>query len=67
MSATDEIFKTIADLQRIRFRLEKLNRRFKLDRVYPGNYTHIQGCIHEASSNLADFWIAFSEPIVEDL
>ena len=62
MKAAEEIFSIITDLQRIGLHIEKMNRRFKLERIYPGNYEHLLDCIHEGSSDLADFWIAFQEP-----
>lgn len=62
MNVAQELFNAIADLQRIRIRVEKLNKRFKLERIYPGNYDLLMNCIHEASSDIADFWIVFTEP-----
>ena len=67
MKAAEEIFSVIADLQRVRLHIEKINGRFNLERIYPGNYEHVIDCIHEASSNTADFWIALSERNVEDV
>ncbi|MBR1956623.1 MAG: hypothetical protein IKA13_04825 [Bacteroidales bacterium] len=67
MKAAEEIFSVIADLQRVRLHIEKINGRFNLERIYPGNYEHVMDCIHEASSNIADFWIAFYEPTDDNI
>ena len=67
MKTAEEIFSVIADLQRVRLHIEKINRRFNLERIYPGNYEYVMDCIHEASSNIADFRIAFYEPMDDNI
>lgn len=67
MNAAEEIIILITDLQRIQIRLSKLNNKAHLDRFFRGTYDDIGDHIHEASSNLADFWIALSERNVEDI
>lgn len=67
MSTTDTIFGLIADLQRVRHTVEELGQSKRLARIFPGTYGDLLTKLHEASSNLADFWIEFTEWESEDI
>ena len=66
MNASDELFEVMVDLECIRTRIRKLNRKYHLNKKYPGIYDTVLCGLSETSSNLADFCIAYAELIIEE-
>lgn len=60
MSAEKDIFELIKDLQKIKHRFIRLDKRYKLKKIYPSAFSDVCDKIDEASSNAADFYIAFA-------
>lgn len=67
MSATNEIMDLMIHLQQADRRVKQLNKKYKLEKIFPGDYDDILEFIHGATSHLASFWIAFHTPEDEDL
>lgn len=59
MNTADEIFGLIVDLQRVRIKIQKLNKCKGLSQVFPNTLEDIYQKLHESSSSLADFWGEF--------
>ena len=66
MNACDELFEVMVDLECIRTRIRKLNRKYHLNKKHPGLYDTILEDLHELNSNIADISISYAEFIIED-
>lgn len=66
MNTADKILDIMVDIQRIRARIKKLDRKEQISKLFPGTYQYVLQHLQESSYFMADFFIALSPCEIDD-
>ena len=66
MNTADKILDIMVDIQRIRARIKKLDRKEQISKLFPGTYPDVLQYRSESSYFMADFFIALSPCEIDD-